>query len=361
MRGSEELDAMSNPLAHDLDQVLAHTEGLWDGLRGQRIFITGGTGFFGCWLLESLAWANDRLDLRASATVLTRNPQAFMRKAPHLASHPAIHLHSGDVRSFDFPGGEYSHIIHAATEASGPSYGESPLAVLDTIVEGTRHTLEFARRCGTPTFLLTSSGAVYGKQPPRLAQIPEDYEGAPDPLDPGSTYGEGKRLAEHLCALYAQHYGIQPKIARCFAFTGPYLPLDTHLAIGHFIRAGLRGEPIRVKGDGATQRSYLHAADLTIWLWTILLKGQSCRPYNVGSDAAMTIADLAHLVAGQFEPRPCVEIAGNPTSALAGERYIPSIERARRELGLRPTIGLAEAVQRTTDWFRRRADEVKEH
>lgn len=142
-------------------------------MRGKRVFITGGTGFFGCWLLESFCWANDHLDLRASVTVLTRDPQTFARKAPHLAAHPAIRLYIGDVRSFDFPVGEFSHVIHAATEASAQLNDENPLWMLDTIVEGTRHTLEFARHCGTPKFLLASSGAVYGKQHPDLTHIPE--------------------------------------------------------------------------------------------------------------------------------------------------------------------------------------------
>jgi dTDP-glucose 4,6-dehydratase len=343
---------MPNSLSADLDHILGHTRDLWEQVRGKRVFVTGGTGFFGCWLLESFCWANDHLDLRASVTVLTRNPQTFTRKAPHLAAHPAIQLYVGDVRSFDFPAGEFSHVIHAATEAYGQLNEGDPLLMLDTIVEGTRHTLEFARHCGTPKFLLTSSGAVYGKQPPNLTHIPEDYVGAPDPLDPRSAYGEGKRLAEHLCALYAQHYGVQTKIARCFAFVGPYLSLDIHFAIGNFIRDGLRGGPIQVKGDGTPYRSYLHTADLTIWLWTILFKGKSCFPYNVGSDEVVTIAELANLVAEQFEPRPRIEIERNRVNGLASERYIPSINRVLREFGLRPTIGLAEAVQRTTDWFR---------
>ena len=83
-------DPKCNPLAPDLDHVLAHTAGVWDELRGARIFVTGGTGFFGCWLLESLAWAWERLRPgRASLTVLTRSADAFRRKAPHLAAHPA--------------------------------------------------------------------------------------------------------------------------------------------------------------------------------------------------------------------------------------------------------------------------------
>ena len=70
----------ANPLADDLDHVLARTGGLWEDLRGARLFVTGGTGFFGCWLLETLLWANDALGLGASVVVLTRNGRAFSRK-----------------------------------------------------------------------------------------------------------------------------------------------------------------------------------------------------------------------------------------------------------------------------------------
>ena len=342
---------MPNPLSIDLTHILEHTHDLWDEVRGQRIFITGGTGFFGCWLLESFCWANDHLDLHASALVLTRDPQKFAGKAPHLANHPAIQLYAGDVRSFDFPAGEFSHVIHAATESDLQLSAKNPLLTLDTIVEGTRRTLDFARHCGTPKFLLTSSGAVYGKQPANLTCIPENYVGAPDPLDPRSTYGEGKRLAEHLCALYAQQYGLHVKVARCFAFVGPYLPLDASFAVGNFIRNGLRGEPIHVKGDGSSYRSYLYAVDLAIWLWTILFKGRTCCSYNVGSEEAVTIAELAHLVAAQFEPRPLIKIEQNRIQGIADNRYVPSIERVHSEFGLRPSITLPDALQRTTDWL----------
>lgn len=341
---------MTNPLSADLDHILEHTRDLWEQLRGKRVFVTGGTGFFGCWLLESFCWANDRLDLDASATVLTRNPQTFTRKAPHLATQPAIQLYVGDVRSFDFPAGEFSHVIHAATESSTKLNDENPLLMLDAIVEGTRHTLEFARHCGTPKFLLTSSGAVYGKQPPDLTHIPEDYVGAPDPLDTCSAYGEGKRVAEHLCALYAREYSIQTKIARCFAFVGPYLPLDVHFAIGNFIRDAIGGGPIQVKGDGTPYRSYLYAADLAIWLWTILFKGKPGRPYNVGSDKSVSIAELARQVALDFQPLPNVIIARQPQSGKAQEYYVPSVERCNKELGLRQTIDIREAIRRTIIW-----------
>ncbi len=330
----------------DLDHILDHTRDLWDELRGQRIFITGGTGFFGCWLLESFIWANEKLKLNAQAMVLTRSPDAFRVKAPHLAGNEAVTLLSGDVRTFDFPKESFSHIIHAATESSTKLNDENPLLMLDTIIEGTRHTLDFAKACGARKFLLTSSGAIYGKQPPELTHVPENYSGAPDPLDPKSAYGQGKRIAEHLCALYASS-SFEIKIARGFAFVGPHLPLDTHFAIGNFIGDALNGGPIIIKGDGTPYRSYLYAADLAIWLWTILFKGQSCRPYNVGSDKPYSIAEIAKVVAEQFPQKINLKILGSVDPQKALERYVPDIKRARSELGLDVLVDLAASIKRT--------------
>jgi dTDP-glucose 4,6-dehydratase len=341
---------MQPNLTNDLNHILAHTKTLWEELRGQRIFITGGTGFFGCWLLESFIWANDQLDLKASAVVLTRNPDSFRQKAPHLANHTAIQFHSGDVRSFEFPEGEFSYIIHGATEASAKLNQEDPLLMFDTIIEGTRHTLEFAKFCQAKKFLLTSSGAVYGKQPPEITHISEDYLGSPDLTNPGYAYAEGKRAAEMLCTLYAKQQGLETKIARCFAFVGPYLPLDTHFAIGNFIRAAITGGPILIQGDGTPYRSYLYAADLAIWLWTILFKGKSCYPYNVGSDEDLTIAELAEVLASTFASKVEVVIAKEPIPGKPAERYVPSVKRAFSELQLKPLISLRDSIIRTASY-----------
>ena len=344
-----------NPLANDLDHILAHTAGLWEELRGQRIFITGGTGFFGCWLLESFAWANDKLGLNASALVLTRNPGAFREKAPHLASHPSIRFHSGDVRSFEFPSGGFAHVIHAVTEADPQVKAANPLEVFNMNVEGTRHVLELARQSGPVKVLFTSSGSVYGRQPPDLPRIPETFLGGPDPTDTMSLHGvdsEAKRAAEMLCVLYAKQFGLATKIARCFTFVGPYLPLDANFAIGNFIRDALQGRPIKIHGDGTPYRSYLYAADLTIWLWTILLRGAPCWPYNVGSEDGRSIAAVAGIVA-KAAGNCGVEIAdrhGNQPPS----RYVPKTERAGTGLGLQTWVGLEDAVARTLHFHRSR-------
>jgi dTDP-glucose 4,6-dehydratase len=341
----------NNPLKEDMDHVLAHTEGLWEELRGKNIFITGGTGFFGCWFLESFAWANEKLNLNASMIVLTRDLEAFRKKAPHLTTQPSISFHIGDVCSFDFPEGEFAYIIHAAASLSSSPNGEDSLQVFDTIVEGTRRTLAFAKQCKANKFLLISSGAVYGRQPPEITRICEDYQKAPNPVDWHSSYGEGKRVAELLTVLNARQYGFEAKIPRCFAFVGPYQKLDGQWAIGNFIRDGLNGGPIVVRGDGTAYRSYLYAADLMIFLWTILFRGESCLPYNVGSEEEITIRSLAELVSSVFKLKKSVVISKKPDIKADIERYVPSIKRAKEKLNLKQKINLQNAIKKTIKYI----------
>ncbi len=336
----------------DLQHILAHTGEVWAALRGARLFITGGTGFFGRWLLESLTWANDQLDLGLAALVLTRDPAAFAARLPHLAAHPALRFQAGDVRSFALPPAApaFTHIINAATDALPAVNNDTPLVMLDTIVEGTRRTLDLARRDGA-SYLLVSSGAVYGPQPPALSHLAEDFGGAPDPTDPGAAYGQGKRQAEFLTATYARQYGLAARIARPFAFVGPALPLDAHFAVGNFIRDGLAGRPLEINGDGTPYRSYLYAADLAIWLWTIMLQGEPGRPYNVGSEEALSIAELAQTVAALFSDPAPVQVARQAQPGVPASRYVPSTRRAEEELGLRRLIDLPEALRRTIEWY----------
>ena len=335
----------------DLAHVLAHTRELWAEARGKSFFITGGTGFFGMWLLESFTHINDALGLRMSATVLTRDPAAFALKAPYLTSRADLNFIAGDVRTFAFPAGLFDYVIHAATEASAKLNDEAPHEMLDAILGGTRRVLDFAAQCGVKKLLLTSSGAVYGKQPSEITHVSEDYLGAPDPLLPGSAYGEGKRVSEHMCAVHARQHGYEAKIARCFAFVGPHLPLDTHFAIGNFIRDGLAGEPIRIKGDGTPRRSYLYASDLAVWLWTLLFRAPSARAYNVGSDFDLSIADLAAVVNSTLGGRTDVRLAQPVVLGAATLYYVPSVDRARIEMGLATTVPLPEAIGRTIAWL----------
>lgn len=337
----------------DLDHVLKHATSCMKELGSSRIFIAGGTGFFGKWLLESLLYAKDQFNSSVEIDVLSRNPGRFLASNPHLDSVDGLSFVKGDVSNFSAPSAEYTHVIHAATEASLHLNETNPLVMLDTNLDGTRHMLEFAKAVNAKKMLFTSSGAVYGRQPADLSHVQEGYVGGPDPLDENSAYAIGKCAAEHMCALYNAKTNVEIKIARCFAFVGPHLPLDTHFAIGNFILNAIRGESISIKGDGTPRRSYLYAADLVIWLLTILCHGQAGQAYNVGSEHEINLSQLAHSVANQTDPALLVNIAKQAKPDQRIHRYVPSTQKAQAELSLRQYIDLDSAIEKTIDWNKR--------
>jgi dTDP-glucose 4,6-dehydratase len=344
---------MALPLpTEDLNLILAKTRPLWREMRGKKIFITGGTGFFGCWLVESFVHANRVLELGACATILTRDPVAFASKCPHLAFDPAIDLLAGDVLDFTWPDGDFEFAIHAVTETAARRTAGNALQLLTTMVSGTERVLEFAASHRTRKLLLTSSGAVYGKQPADVNHIPEDFAGAPNPLDSASAYAEGKRAAELVCAVLGAKSGIECKIARCFAFVGPHLPLDAHFAIGNFIRDALAGKAIEIGGDGTAMRSYMYAADLAIWLWTILFRAPALEAFNVGSEEALSILELAHAVAEALGSSAEVRVAQQAIPGAEPQRYVPCVRKAEQSLGLKCEVTLHDAIRRTAAWHK---------
>ena len=310
-----------------------------------KLLVTGGTGFFGRALLRS--WLRDEVcGVRVpEVTIVTRSPNSFVELYPEFSSKSWLTLHKSNILDYqslpvdDF----FTHILHAATESTvGPAL--PALQRYDEIINGTRNILDYAVKNNVKRVLLTSSGGVYGPQPGRLRKIPESYLGIPDPLDPLSAYSLGKRAAEHLCSLYNYHFGLESVIARCFAFVGKDLPLNVHFAIGNFIHDALYNQQINVAGDGTPVRSYMNQADLARWLLCILDKGVPGRAYNVGSDQAISISDLARLVSDRLSPDKPVINKDVQCTYQGRNVYIPDISRAKTELGLELTISLQESI-----------------
>jgi len=311
-----------------------------------KLFLTGGTGFFGKALLRHHLSLGKSAALQLS--VLSRNPQQFLAEYPEFSGHASIRFLKGDIQQrATLPWAHsFTHVLHAATDSSiGPRL--NPLQRYDQIVDGTRNILDLAVATGARRFLLTSSGAIYGPQPADLAAIPEDWPGSPPLAEPSTAYGQAKRAAEHLCALVGEQHGLETVVARCFAFVGPDLPLNVHFAIGNFIRDALTADAITVSGDGTPLRTYLHQSDLAHWLLTLLEHGRPGQAYNVGSDEVISIAALAHLVRDILAPNKPVHILGQPAPGAARNRYVPDIRKAQQQLGLSVTVPLAEAIRRS--------------
>ena len=339
----------------DLDQILAHTPDFWSHFAGARLFITGGTGFIGTWLIQTLQRANDTLGARLDILALSRDPERARLAHPQVFGRRDTQLIAGDVTTFSHDTGRLDLCIHAATDVGDPGKTGAPLQTFDSIVTGTRRVLDLAQSRGASRFLLTSSGAVYGPQPTDLTHIPESYAGAPDPTQPGAAYGNGKRAAEWLACTYAtQHQaaGFEAVTARIFALLGPGLPLNGPFAAGNFIRDVLSNGAITIGGDGRPLRSYLYMSDLCIWLLRILASGQSGQAYNVGSEHPVSIQELAEQVTRAAGTSTPIVIRTPADKNVPPPRYVPDTHKARLSLNLQEHIPLPLALQKTLQWNR---------
>lgn len=321
-------------LPEDAGDLLRVRECVLSALRGKTVLLTGATGFMGKWLLASLALWNDAYALGVHCVALSRDPSAFLARWPAFRRADVSFL-AGDVRqlaSLSLPG-KVDMIVHAAADALPDSGAEE---MRDVIVGGTEATLCTAEHCHASRYLYVSSGAVYG---PMSCPAREE-----DVCRPEGVYGCAKREAEERCLARAADSSLfSATVARCFAFAGPWLPLD-RFAVGNFIRDRLAGRTIEILGDGEDVRSYMYPTDMVLWLWNILLFGQLDGIYNVGSGRGITLKEAAALAAGQERG---IVVRRLPQYAGGSRRvYVPSVAKAERELDLVDAVDYEEAVRR---------------
>lgn len=339
---------MSTVVQEDVRSVVQRVGRAFQKLDGKKFLIAGGTGFIGSHLLETIAFLNDEvLGKSCQAYSLGRHPERFSQRLPHLTRRKDIVLLQGDIRTFKAPTDSFDFVIHAASPAVPQILTKNPLEAMEVIVEGTRRVLGLASEKRVDRFLFLSSGAVYGPQPPALKAIPEDYQGGPDLRNERAGYGEAKRYAEALCRAFRASRDVPVLVARLFAFVGPYMDFSSSFAVTDFIRQGLLGETIRIKGDGKAVRTLCYSADMVVAIWKILLLAETGEIFNVGSDReAVSISELAHKVAGKMNPpgKVCLEGHGNGDSDRP--RYVPDLSRLKT-LGFSALYDLDMSLERT--------------
>jgi len=303
--------------------------------KNKKIFLTGGTGFFGKWLLESFIYLNDVHKLNISVTILSRSPKKFTEDYPHFDNHENFVFIQGDVRSFSDISEAYDLIIHAATDASVELNKSNPELMRSTIMDGAKRVCDFADKVGCKRIIYTSSGAAYGPQPESLTHMPETFVDN-TLFNHNDAYASAKLESE---SYFKENAPCEVVIASCFAFAGPYLPLNGSYAFGNFINDVLNKRDIIIKGDGMAVRSYLYAADLVIWLLRILCRGDDREVYNVGSDEEISIKRLAcEISAGK------VSVNILTKKSMSKNIYVPSINKAKLELNLRCYTSLNDMI-----------------
>lgn len=322
----------------------------------KTLLVIGGSGFFGKSILDAFQRRMlDPWDI-GEVAIIARQSRHLLDEAPRLIS-PQVSLHQLDIGTCtDLPPADY--VIHAAASADAANYLSRPQEERRNILSATDNYARLA-----PSFhrhskiVYTSSGAVYGVQPPELDALPENFEPGPSTLMDRSKqdYAVAKRDSEQLIRVLGSS-GLNVSLARCFAFVGEFLPRDKHFAIGNFISDGLHGRKIQIKAHHAVYRSYMHADDLVRWLMTLAEHASpACPCYNVGSDHAVGLDDLARQIATYFSVE--ADIPARTESRI--DRYVPSIARARADLDLDLQYDLPTAIDATVHAIRQRAQDMR--
>ena len=306
------------------------------------LLVIGGTGFFGKSILDYFGRGGLAPWGIGKVIVMARNASRLSVETPWLLNKD-IELLNADIGTTNWlPTADY--IIHAAANTDAKKYLEQAETERVNIQAATYNFCRLAPLYSKDSKIIyTSSGAVYGQQPPDVEFISESAPFLPieDLVETKRDYAAAKRDAEQ-AIIELGYKGLNTSIARCFAFVGPYLPRDQHFAIGNFIRDGLAKQTISVKATGKVYRSYMYADDLVRWLMTIADNSSpDCSIYNVGSDQAILMGDLAELVGTLFDVPSDVPVITENTI----DRYIPSTELVKKMLKLDIKYDLKRAIQ----------------
>lgn len=322
-----------------------------DGIFGSTLLVTGGTGFLGSWICETVAYLNDECKAGMKLHVVARDRDRFERNLGNLASRAYLDFIRCDVRSFAEMPKDVNYVVHAAANPDCRYHSSHPIETMTTIAEGTASVLRAADRASDlRMFLNVSSSAVYGEQPVDVPMIAEDFNGIPLAAAAKSPYAEAKRYAEALCAAARREARIPIATIRPFTFMGPFQSLDAPWALNNFMNDALRKRPIRILSDGRTVRGYMYGADAAVWALAILVGARSGQVYNVGSSEGIAMSDLAQKVAASASPKPDVMLNASITGVVPSSVLVPDTRAAEADFGLRRSIGVDSAIEHTMAW-----------
>jgi len=361
------METLQELLEKDLTHLTTALRDELGAMEGSNLLVTGGGGFLGYYLVQTVFFWNERK--AAGRPIHVTVLDNYKRGAPEwlmaLRGNRSLTLVEHDV-SKPLPTGlrEFQYIIHAAGIASPTYYRRFPIETMDTNVNGLRFLLDYARARQTSTspvkgFLFYSSSEIYGDPLPGNVPTPEDYRGNVSCTGPRACYDESKRYGETLCVNFARQYGLPVTMARPFNNYGPGLKITDRRVIPDYARDVFAGRDVVMLSDGSPMRTFCYSADAVAGYYKVLVKGQPGEAYNIGAEKPeISILELAQRIIalarqlfgyqGKVIRQVSTEedyLIDNPT------RRCPLIRKARTDLGYAPAIDLDEGLRRSLVWY----------
>lgn len=339
----------------DVEHILDRLGDSVGAFAGKTVLVTGASGLIGSYLVETLAFLNTKKIVSSPCHIiaLQRRPITKNHRLGYLVDRDDVEFVAHDASVPYDPSSRADYLVHAAGMSAPAFFLSYPLETIDVNVGGIRCILEYAKKNGSASVLYMSSGEIYGNPPPEQIPTPESYAGNVAISDPRACYTSSKRLAETLCRIYFEKYGVPVKIARPFIVYGPGLGISDRRVMADFIRSGLAGKPITMLTEGKDTRSYCYIADATVAFLFLLLSSANGEAFNVASDLEeVSIFDLAKLVHKICNITKPVTIKKKETSFIQGapNRVFPDISKLKKTFGYKPNVGIEEGLRRTIEW-----------
>ncbi len=365
--GRVNIESLQDLMNRDLDYVCEHLRDEFTAMAGRGVLMTGGAGFLGYYMVQSVLHWNDRAKAgdQIHLTVFDNYVRGVPAWLEALAGRKDLTLTRFDIRHpLPDPMPEFEYIIHAAGIASPTYYRAHPLETMDANIDGLRRLLEYARARRDSGrefsgFIFYSSSEIYGDPAPDMVPTPEDYRGLVSCTGPRACYDESKRYGETLCVVFAKHYGVPVRMVRPFNNYGPGLKISDRRVIPDFARDVMAGRDIVMLSDGKPMRTFCYVADAVAGYYKALVRGRAGEPYNIGIDRPeISMKDLAERVvstardlfdySGRVVMQPSTEtdyLVDNPN------RRCPDMKKSNTELNYHPGILVDEGLRRSLTWY----------
>jgi nucleoside-diphosphate-sugar epimerase len=354
-------------LDEDLDTICADLAAEFGTMSGGRLLVTGGGGFLGYYLVQSVLHWNDKRAAggKINVTVYDNYARGVPEWLEALSGRADLELRRHDmIEPLPKDIGHFDYVIHAAGIASPIFYRAQPLKCIDANVNGLRNLLDYAvaeREKGQPLrgFLFYSSSEIYGDPAASAIPTPEDYRGNVSCTGPRACYDETKRFGETLCVVYAKHEEIPVTMARPFNNYGPGLKITDGRVIPDFAKDIFAGRDIVMLSDGHPTRTFCYATDAITGYFKVLARGGAGEAYNIGIDRPeISVANLAELTV-----KAASDLCGYGGKVVLGKsneadylidnpnRRCPVIDKARKELGFNPRVLIEDGIYRSLIWY----------
>lgn len=350
----------------DLDSICMQLHEEFERMAGGRLLVTGGAGFLGYYLVQSIHHHNLRVTAaeRISLTVFDNYVRGVPEWTNNLDGAGITFVTHDLTRPLPVDMGDFEYVIHAASIASPNFYRKRPIDTMDSNVNGLRRLLGHFRdqaKAGRQAsgFLFMSSSEIYGDPPPEWIPTPEDYRGYVSCTGPRACYDEAKRYGETLCVNFAQQYGLPVRAARPFNNYGPGLKITDQRVLPDFARDILAGRDIVMYSDGSPMRTFCYVADAVVGYYKVLVRGGDGEAYNIGTERPeISVADVAAKMVDigrdLFGYKGKVVLGASEDGAYLVDnpsRRCPDISKARVDLGYRPEVSLDDGLRRLMVWY----------